>query len=67
VPEPYDNTLLVNYATWLTMSYMGHQEEMKYWAYVFGEPGDRKPEGLLTIFRRRYSQPPIKTRFNAVL
>lgn len=67
VPEPYDNTLLVNYATWLTMSYMGHQEELKYWSYVFGDTGDRKPEGQLTIFRRRYAQPPNKARFNAVL
>lgn len=67
VPEPYDNTLLVNYATWLTMSYMGHQEEMKYWSYVFGEPGDRKPEGLLTVFKRRYAQPTTKVRFTAPL
>jgi len=31
------------------------------------EPGDKKPEGLLTVFKRRYAQPTTKTRFTAVL
>lgn len=67
IPEGYDRTLLCDYATWLTMSYMGHSETQMYWALVFGEPGDRKPEGELTQFKRKFSQPPMKARFTAIL
>lgn len=67
IPEGWDRTLLCDYATWKVMSYMGHAEEMKYWAYVFGEPQDRSPEGSLSRFKRKFSQPPARVAFTAQL
>lgn len=60
MPEGYDATLLADYAAWLTMSYMGHPEAQEYYIKVFGDPRNRAPEGHLSKFKRRYSQPFLK-------
>lgn len=60
IPEGFDRTLLCDYATWLTMQYMGHPEVGDYHLKTFGSPGNNQPEGNLSKFKRKFSQPFLK-------
>jgi len=62
IPEGYDRTLLCDYATWLTMRYMGHPEAMDYYYSIFGDPSNKKPEGSLAKFKSQFRQPFLKAR-----
>ena len=67
MPEGYDLTLLCDYATWITMQYMGHPEVGDYYLKVFGDSQNLKPEGHLSKFKRKFQQPFTKARVTAVL
>lgn len=62
MPEGFDRTLLCDYATWITMQYMGHPEIQDYYFKVFGSPDNNSPEGHLSKFKRTYQQPFFKPR-----
>lgn len=66
MPEGFDRTLLCDYATWLTMQYMGHPEVGDYHLKVFGSPDNNHPEGHLSKFKRKFSQPFLKANVRYV-
>ena len=66
MPEGFDRTLLCDYATWMTMQYMGHPEVGDYHLRVFGSPDNNKPEGALSKFKRKFSQPFLKANVRYV-
>lgn len=66
IPEPFDATLLCNYATWLTMEYLDHPKKDFYRLLVFGDPLNRTPEGELSTFKRAWGAPECKPRMTYV-
>jgi len=60
MPEGWDQTVLHDYATWMTMQYMGHPEMNDYYFKLFGDPRNKQPEGEVSRFKRAFSQPALK-------
>jgi len=60
MPEGWDQTVLPDYATWMTMQYMGHPEMNDYYFKLFGDPRNKQPEGEVSRFKRAFSQPALK-------
>lgn len=67
MPEDFEETLLVNLATYKAMHYFGMAEASLYYNKVFGIEGDPQQEGSLAKFIRRYRSSDLQPKFSYVL
>ena len=62
IAEGFDRTLLVSYAAWLQSKDFGHPQVSDFYLEVFGDPSNKKPEGMISKYKRTFTQPFLKPR-----